>query len=97
MKIHDVFHSDLLLPYKEMEAYGTPLTRPPPVINEREEEYKIESIINARRTGHGCGKLQYLIHWKGYPYTDNLWVDHKDLHAPNLLKEFYSQNPAAAG
>ena len=26
MKIHDVFHIDLLMPYKEMEAYGTPYT-----------------------------------------------------------------------
>ena len=26
MKIHKVFHVDLLLPYKEMEAYGTPFT-----------------------------------------------------------------------
>ena len=26
MKIHDVFHVDLLLPYKETEAYGTPFT-----------------------------------------------------------------------
>ena len=24
MKIHDVFHISLLMPYKEMEAYGTP-------------------------------------------------------------------------
>jgi len=26
MKIHNVFHVDLLLPYKETEAYGTPFT-----------------------------------------------------------------------
>jgi len=26
MKIHNVFHMDLLLPYKEMEQYGTPFT-----------------------------------------------------------------------
>ena len=28
MKIHDVFHVDLLMPYKETEAYGTPYTQP---------------------------------------------------------------------
>ena len=28
MKIHNVFHVDLLLPYKEMEAYGPTYTRP---------------------------------------------------------------------
>jgi hypothetical protein len=26
MRIHNVFHADLLLPYKETEAYGTPFT-----------------------------------------------------------------------
>ncbi len=26
MKIHNVFHIDLLMPYKETEQYGTPYT-----------------------------------------------------------------------
>jgi len=26
MKIHNMFHMDLLLPYKETEQYGTPFT-----------------------------------------------------------------------
>ena len=47
MKIHDVFHIDLLMPYKETEAYGQPFTRPPPVI-EGEEEYEVEAILDAR-------------------------------------------------
>ncbi len=47
MKIHDVFHIVLLLPYKEMEAYGMPYTHPPPIIDS-EEEYKIEAILDAR-------------------------------------------------
>ena len=60
MKIHDVFHVDLLLPYKETEAYGTPFTRPPPIID-NEEEYKVEAILDARRKWRGH-KLQYLVH-----------------------------------
>ena len=97
MRIHNVFYADLLLPYKETEAYGPPLARPPLIMEQDEEEYEIESIIDARRTGRGRGKLQYLVHWKGYSHADNSWVDHKDMHAPDLLKEFYLQNPAAAG
>ncbi len=30
MKIHNIFHVDLLLPYKETEAYGPAYARPPP-------------------------------------------------------------------
>ena len=33
MKIHDVFHIDLLTPYREMSSYGTNYVRPPPVAN----------------------------------------------------------------
>ena len=69
MKIHNIFHTDLLLPYKETEHYGTPFTCPPPIIDS-EEEYKIENILDARCHGRGC-KLQYLVYWKGYPHSDD--------------------------
>ena len=95
MKIHNVFHMDLLLPYKETEQYGTPFTRPPPIIDGK-EEYEIENILDARHHGRGH-KLQYLVHWKGYPHSNDSWIDHKDLHAPDLLKEFYTSNSATAG
>ena len=95
MKIHNVFHIDLLLPYKETEAYGTPFTRPPPIIDS-EEEYEIEAILDARRKGRGH-QLQYLVHWKGYPHSDDSWVNHKDLHAPEILKQFMISNSATAG
>jgi len=95
MKIHDVFHVDLLLPYKETEAYGTPFTCPPPIIDS-EEEYKIKAILDARRKGRGC-QLQYLMHWKGYPHSDNSWIAHKNLHAPELLAEFMQSDSAMAG
>jgi len=92
MKIHDVFHIDLLTPYHEMSSYGTNYIRPPPVTEENDEEYKVEYIHDTRRHGRGH-KLQYLVHWKGYPTADDSWVDHNDLNAPELLKEFYKQTP----
>jgi Chromo (CHRromatin Organisation MOdifier) domain len=95
MKIHNVFHVDLLSPYKETEAYGTLYTRPPPDIKEGEEEYEVEAILDMRRFGR-WKKLQYLVHWVGYPHTDDTWVNHEDLHAPELLKEFMA-NSALAG
>ena len=94
MRVHNVFHVDLLLPYKETEAYGQAYSRPTPDLIEGEEEYEVESIRDARRQGRGR-KLQYLVHWKGYPASDDSWVDHQDLHAPELLEEYYKS--AAAG
>jgi Chromo (CHRromatin Organisation MOdifier) domain len=95
MKIHNVFHVDLLSPYKEMEAYGTLYTRPPLDIKEGEEEYEVKAILDMRHFGQ-WKKLQYLVHWVGYPHVDDTWVNHKDLHAPELLKNFMA-TPALAG
>jgi len=95
MKIHNVFHTDLLLPYKEMEQYGMPFTWPPPIIDSK-EEYEIENILDARHYGRRQ-KLQYLVHWKGYPHSNNSWIDHKDLHAPDVLADFMLTNSATAG
>jgi len=44
MKIHDVFHIDLLTLYRETSSYGTNYVRPPPVTEESEEEYEVKSI-----------------------------------------------------
>jgi hypothetical protein len=66
MKIHNIFHIDLLSPYKVMEAYGEPYTCPPLIIEEEEEQYKIDTILDMRRYGKKK-TLQYLVHWKGTP------------------------------
>ena len=89
MKIHNMFHINLLLPYKEMEAYGPTYTRPASDLIEGEEKYKVELIRDARRYEWGK-KLQYLVYWKGYPSFNDSWVNHKDLHALELLKAYYS-------
>jgi len=78
-----------------MEQYGTLFIQPPPIIDS-EEEYEIENILDAQRHSRGQ-KLQYLVHWKGYPHSDNSWIDYKDLHAPDALADFYLTNSATAG
>jgi chromodomain-containing protein len=90
IKVHDVFHIDLLTPYKKTEEYGQAYTRPPPITVQSEEEYEVESILQARRKTPG-DSLEYKVHWKGYPSADDSWVPHEDLHSPDLLKEFYAQ------
>jgi hypothetical protein len=87
MKIHDVFHVDLLTPYAETSAYGKPYLRPPPETIDGEEEYEVEDILMHRKTGRNQ-KLQYLVKWKGYPSSENSWVDDKDLHAPEILEKY---------
>ena len=86
-KIHDVFHVDLLTPYHETEVHGANFTQPPPDLIDGEEEYEVEEILDSRRYGRGR-KVQYLVKWKGYPSSDNQWVNWDDMHAEEVLTEF---------
>jgi hypothetical protein len=47
IKVHDVFHIDLLTPYKETEEYSQAYTRPLPITVQSEEEYEVELILQA--------------------------------------------------
>ncbi len=85
--IHDVFHIDLLTPYRETDIHGSNYSRPAPDLIDNEEEYKVKKILDTRQFGRRH-KRQYLIKWKGYPDSDNEWVDHKDIHAPEAIREF---------
>jgi hypothetical protein len=48
LKIHNVFHVDLLTPYYETEEHGVNYHRPPPELIDGEEEFEVEEIINKR-------------------------------------------------
>ena len=93
-KIHNVFHIDLLTPYHETDIHGAKFTQPPPDLVDGEEEYEVEEILDSRKHGRGR-KVQYLVKWKGYPSSDNQWVNWDDMHAEEALAEFKKQRPEA--
>ena len=91
-KIHDVFHVDLLTPYRETEFHGASYARPPPDLIGEEEQYKVEQILDERNYGR-WKKKQYLVKWKGYPDSDNQWLDAKDMeNTQELIAEFHNSN-----
>jgi hypothetical protein len=57
---------------------------PPPVI-EGTEEYEVEYIKDHRDTRRG---RQYLVHWLGYPDTDDEWVHEGYMNAPELIDDY---------
>ncbi len=91
--IHDVFHIDLLTPYRETDIHRSNYSRLAPDLVDNEEEYEVEKILDTRQFGRGR-KRQYLIKWKGYPDSDNEWVDHKNIHAPEAIREFKNSRTA---
>jgi hypothetical protein len=91
--IHDVFHTDLLTPYHEMPTHGANYRRPPPDLVDGVEEYKVEKVLDSCRYGRRR-KLQYLIAWKGYPDSDNQWVNWDDAEGvQEAIMEFKQPNP----
>jgi Chromo (CHRromatin Organisation MOdifier) domain len=88
--IHNMFHASLLTPYKEMEEHGANFVQPPLELIEGHKEYEVEQIINSRCTGH-AKKLQYLLWWKGYSHTHDSWQDATEVHAPELITEYYNR------
>ena len=90
--IHPVFHIDLLTPYRETKTHGANYQRLPLDLIDNEEEYKVEAVLDSRKfSRRRC--LQYLIKWKGYPDSDNQWVDKDDISADDKVQEFKTSNP----
>ncbi len=94
-KIHDVFHTALLTPYKETEEHGPNYHEPPPDVIEGEPEWEVEQIVGARR--FGCSRrLQYRVRWTGYSDAHDTWETADDVHAPQLTVDFWKGNQALA-
>jgi hypothetical protein len=89
-KIHNVFHANLITPYKETELHGPNFTRPAPDLIDGEEEYEVEKILEEKPRGKGR-KMHYLVKWKGYPTSDNSWEPRENVHAEELIKEFQAR------
>ena len=89
-RIHDTFHSSLLSPFKETDAHGPAFTEPPPDIINEEEEWEVESILRHRKQGRG---YQYLVHFKGYPTSEDQYLPERNLaNTKELLNEYKQRN-----
>ena len=92
--IHPVFHIDLLTPYRETITHGANYQCPPPDLVDNAEEYEVEKILDSWLFGRRQ-RLQYLVKWKGYPDSDNMWVDKDDVFADDKVRTFKESNPEA--
>ena len=82
-----MFYTDLLTLYQETLFHRENSQRPPAELVQGQKEYEVEAVLDEchyRRKK----KRQYLVKWKGYPDSDNEWVDDADMHAPEAIKEY---------
>ena len=85
--VHPVFHIDLLTPYRETPFHGRNYARPPPDLIANQEEYEVERVLDVRHYGRKKTR-QYLVEWKGYPDSDNEWVNQEDMSADEAIQEY---------
>ena len=58
------------MPYIGNEVHGPNFLQPPLDIENDEEQWEIEAILNHQQHGRG---YQYYVLWKGWPITDATW------------------------
>lgn len=86
LKIHPVFHSSNLKSAVENHDFIRPVSRPPPIVLDHQDEYEVEKVLDSRIRR---GKQEYLIKWVGYPNEDNTWEPEEHLkNAKEKLREY---------
>ena len=90
--IHPVFHINLLTPYCKTIMHGANYQCPPPDLVDNTEEYEVKKILDSRLFSRRQ-RLQYLVKWKGYPDSDNMWVDKDDVFVDDKVQSFKESNP----
>ena len=90
--IHPIFNESYLSPFKKSRYRNQQKPpAPPPIEVEGEQEYNVEEIRDSRKRR---GKVQYLVHWEGYPREEDTWEPAENLkHAQELITEFHEQYP----
>jgi len=73
-----------------MTAHSPNFSQPPPDLIGDKAEYKVEQIWNHQYSRRNKA-LQYLIKWKGYPKSDNTWESASDVHASDLVHNYYKE------
>jgi hypothetical protein len=93
-RLHPVFNVVKLTPAPADPIIGRRLPPPPlPEIIDGEEEWVVEEILDSKVINR---KLRYLVKWKDFGMEHNTWEPWDNVHAPELLADFYRKHPGTA-
>ena len=94
MCIHLVINVSHIKPYRN-RLLGQPVSAPGPsnVMEDHEEEYKVDYIVDSQYKGK---HLEYLVHWKGWSNMDCTWEPLGNLaNAADVVSAFHQRCPSA--
>jgi hypothetical protein len=91
-RIHPVFHSHLLDPYRTNKFEGrTPPTPEPPEIVDGVPEYEVHEILDSKILRRG---LWYFVDWKGYKPEERTWEPAENVsNADELVAAYHRRHP----
>ena len=91
VKMHNVFHTSLLIPYRDNSNPKRVQPPPPPVKIDGEVEDEVEAILDCKIR---YGRLKYWVRWKGYGPKDDSWMDEDYMsHCQDLVDSFHIKYP----
>jgi len=93
-RLHPVFNVVKLSLAPPDPIPGRRTSLPPlPEIVDGEEEWVVEEILDSRMVNR---KLRYLVKWEGFGVEHNSWEPWNNVHALELVADFYRRHPGAA-
>ncbi|KAH7492803.1 hypothetical protein FOMA001_g2147 [Fusarium oxysporum f. sp. matthiolae] len=99
MKIHPVFHTNLLRPAATNPLPGQNPDPPPPIEAEGVEEWEVEDIVDSRWDRRGRGgrpRLKYTVKWAGYADPTEVPADYME-NAAEVVANFHRRYPDKPG
>ena len=90
MEINNSFHISRLEPFKEGHP-DQPQQEMPPIFVKGERVYIPEKILDGGFEDSSGGYV-YLVHWEGYPDSEDTWEPYEELKHLKIFKKFQSQN-----
>ena len=92
--IHPVFNESLLTPFRPPKFPSQQKPPPPPPIQVQGDlRYEVDFIRDSQLRQ---GKVQYLVHWKGYPREEETWEPVSNItDAKAAVNDFHCAHPNA--
>jgi hypothetical protein len=94
MDINNSFHISKLERFNEGHP-DQPQQEPPPIVVEGERRYVPERILKGTYDS-SSNQHMYLVHWEGYPDSEDTWEPYEELKDLTVFKKFRTANSKSA-